>query len=194
MEKKKYVRSTPLRIGDSLKSVEEHAKDYKIHPVTLVTRLNTGMDPMEAVTRPIDQSKSHKRKKKRRPKSNGSTRQPRRRGKITIGDKTLSAADWENEPGVTVRGAAINTRLRKGWSPLAAVFTDRSGVLRVPEEYSSSPMEVDKFARPPAEDMTMDAIIWLDADPSEVENIARAIKQLRGVRRVRKVVLVEEPA
>jgi len=193
MEKKKYIRSTLLKIGDTMKSVEEHAKDYDIHPVTLVTRLNRGMEPLEAVTRPIDKSKVRRGKKKRKAKNNGA-RQPRRRGKITIGDKTLSATDWAKQPGVTVLGPAINTRLRKGWSPLAAVFTDKRGVLRVPEEYSSSPVEDVKSMDPPTEDMPADAIIWLDVDPSELEDIARAIKQLRGVRRVRKVVLVEEPA
>lgn len=41
---------------------------------------------------------------------------------ITVGERTMTAAEWAKEPGVTVSGAGIIYRVRSGWSHEKAVF------------------------------------------------------------------------
>jgi hypothetical protein len=41
---------------------------------------------------------------------------------ITVGEITMTAAEWAREPGVTVSAAGIVWRTRQGWAPERAVF------------------------------------------------------------------------
>lgn len=46
---------------------------------------------------------------------------------MTIGDTTMTAAEWAREPGVTVTEASVINRVRSGWSAVEAVFTAPRG-------------------------------------------------------------------
>lgn len=104
------------------KTPTEWSRDPRVHVSrgAIVARLRAGMTPADALFAP---KMTHNGKPpKPTQRKTEALHQRSNAVAITCNGKTLTAAEWAREPGVTVSRAGLIWRLRQGWEPSRALF------------------------------------------------------------------------